>query len=272
MDARISASAAAFDAIASRYDDHVLGRGESADRDDARSACSAPSIAISPRPASCWRSGAARAKTRCRWSSAAIASSPAIRPRHDRDGAGEAGGGRADRRRRIPAAVRWRTSPTPGRRAGGPSTACSRTSRRSTARCRWRRCGCCSSGRCAGAGASWRSSSPASARWRWPCSWRGRSRGARCAGFAAPPSPTWRDSASRCGTTAPATSTARSAPGFRRIETRSLGLFLPPLGFGNAFARVPGLLPALAAIEDRIAGLPGLRRMGDHVLLVYERA
>jgi len=60
-------------------------------------------------------------------------------------------------------------------------------------------------------------------------------------------------------------------PGFRRIETRSLGLFLPPLGFGHAFARVPGLLPALAAIEDRTAGLPGLRRMGDHVLLVYER-
>ena len=60
--------------------------------------------------------------------------------------------------------------------------------------------------------------------------------------------------------------------GFRRIETRSLGLFLPPLGFGNAFARVPGLLAALGAVEDRVSGLPGLRRMGDHVLLVYERA
>src|SRR4029079_7128956 len=61
-------------------------------------------------------------------------------------------------------------------------------------------------------------------------------------------------------------------PGFRRIETRSLGLVLPPLSFGNAFARVPGLLPALGALEDRISALPGLRRMGDHVLLVYERA
>jgi ubiquinone/menaquinone biosynthesis C-methylase UbiE len=59
--------------------------------------------------------------------------------------------------------------------------------------------------------------------------------------------------------------------GFRRIETRSLGLILPPLSFGNAFARVPGLLPALAAVEDRVSALPGLRRMGDHVLLVYER-
>lgn len=60
-------------------------------------------------------------------------------------------------------------------------------------------------------------------------------------------------------------------PGFRRIETRSLGLVLPPLGFGNAFARVPGLLAALGAVEDRVSALPGLRRMGDHVLLVYER-
>jgi ubiquinone/menaquinone biosynthesis C-methylase UbiE len=60
--------------------------------------------------------------------------------------------------------------------------------------------------------------------------------------------------------------------GFRRIETRSLGLVLPPLGFGNAFARVPGLLATLAAIEDRVSALPGLRRMGDHVLLVYERS
>lgn len=61
-------------------------------------------------------------------------------------------------------------------------------------------------------------------------------------------------------------------PGFRRIETRSLGLVLPPLSFGSAFARVPGLLAALGALEDRVSALPGLRGMGDHVLLVYERA
>jgi ubiquinone/menaquinone biosynthesis C-methylase UbiE len=59
--------------------------------------------------------------------------------------------------------------------------------------------------------------------------------------------------------------------GFRRVETRSLGLVLPPLSFGNAFARIPGLLTALGAVEDRMSALPGLRRMGDHVLLVYER-
>jgi SAM-dependent methyltransferase len=60
--------------------------------------------------------------------------------------------------------------------------------------------------------------------------------------------------------------------GFRRVETRSLGLCLPPLSFGPAFARVPGLLTGLAALEDLVSAWPGLRRMGDHVLLAYERA
>jgi SAM-dependent methyltransferase len=59
--------------------------------------------------------------------------------------------------------------------------------------------------------------------------------------------------------------------GFRRIETRSLGLCLPPLSFGPAMARTPRLLGALAAAEDLLAGLPGLRRLGDHVILAYER-
>ena len=59
--------------------------------------------------------------------------------------------------------------------------------------------------------------------------------------------------------------------GFKRVETRSLGLFLPPIAFGRAFARVPGLLAALGVLDDRTSALPGLRHMGDHVLLVYER-
>ncbi|HXJ19711.1 MAG TPA: class I SAM-dependent methyltransferase [Polyangia bacterium] len=59
--------------------------------------------------------------------------------------------------------------------------------------------------------------------------------------------------------------------GFRRVETRSLGLALPPLSFGPRLARAPRLMAALAALEDRLAGLPGLSRMGDHVILVYER-
>ena len=60
-------------------------------------------------------------------------------------------------------------------------------------------------------------------------------------------------------------------PGFRRVETRSLGLCLPPLSFGPQMARMPRLLDALAAVEDRLAGLPGLCHLGDHVIVVYER-
>jgi SAM-dependent methyltransferase len=60
-------------------------------------------------------------------------------------------------------------------------------------------------------------------------------------------------------------------PGFRRLETRALGLLLPPLRFGPAFARVPHLLGGLAHLEDRVADWPGLARMGDHILLAYER-
>jgi len=59
---------------------------------------------------------------------------------------------------------------------------------------------------------------------------------------------------------------------FRRVETRSLGLVLPPPSFGPALARAPRLLGALTAIEDAVAGLPGLRRLGDHVILAYQRA
>jgi hypothetical protein len=58
---------------------------------------------------------------------------------------------------------------------------------------------------------------------------------------------------------------------FRRVEVRSLGIALPPLSFGAQFARVPGLLQALSFLEDRLNALPGLRGMGDHIVLVYER-
>jgi SAM-dependent methyltransferase len=59
--------------------------------------------------------------------------------------------------------------------------------------------------------------------------------------------------------------------GFRRVETRSLGLCLPPLSFGPQMARTPRLLDALAVVEDHLAGLPGLRHLGDHVIVAYER-
>jgi SAM-dependent methyltransferase len=59
--------------------------------------------------------------------------------------------------------------------------------------------------------------------------------------------------------------------GFRRVETRSLGVVLPPPEFGATLARAPRLLRALTLAEDLVAGLPGVRRMGDHVMLVYQR-
>jgi SAM-dependent methyltransferase len=61
-------------------------------------------------------------------------------------------------------------------------------------------------------------------------------------------------------------------PGYRRIETRSLGLLLPPPRFAGAALRVPGLWRLLLAAEDRLSTLPGVRNVGDHVLVVYERA
>jgi SAM-dependent methyltransferase len=69
----------------------------------------------------------------------------------------------------------------------------------------------------------------------------------------------------------PADFDAALGAGFRRVETRSLGLALPPLSFGPRLARAPRLMGVLAALEDRLAGLPGLSRLGDHIILAYER-
>jgi SAM-dependent methyltransferase len=59
--------------------------------------------------------------------------------------------------------------------------------------------------------------------------------------------------------------------GFRRVEVTSLGLALPPLSFGPAFARIPGLLKALSFVEDHVNSLPVVRGWGDHIVLVYEK-
>ena len=61
-------------------------------------------------------------------------------------------------------------------------------------------------------------------------------------------------------------------PGYRRVETRSLGVLLPPPRFAAAAIRVPGLWRLLLAAEDRVSALPGVRNIGDHVLIAYERA
>ena len=61
------------------------------------------------------------------------------------------------------------------------------------------------------------------------------------------------------------------AAGFRQRSLRSLGLLVPPpyaVGFAE---RHPKLIRRLQAADDRVAGSPGLRRWGDHFLIVMER-
>ena len=61
------------------------------------------------------------------------------------------------------------------------------------------------------------------------------------------------------------------AAGFRQRSVRALGLLVPP-PYAIAFAeRHPGMIARLQAIEDRIAGWPGVRQWGDHFLIVMER-
>ncbi len=62
-----------------------------------------------------------------------------------------------------------------------------------------------------------------------------------------------------------------AAAGFRLTSLRTLGLLVPP-PYALAFAgRHPRLLARLQAIEDRVAGWPGVRGWGDHFLVVMER-
>lgn len=59
--------------------------------------------------------------------------------------------------------------------------------------------------------------------------------------------------------------------GFRRRSQRALGL-LVPTPYMLAFAqRHPRAISALQTAEDRIAGWPGIRRWGDHFLIVMQR-
>ncbi len=64
---------------------------------------------------------------------------------------------------------------------------------------------------------------------------------------------------------------AFESAGFARRSLRSLGLLVPPpymLGFAQ---RHPRAVAALQALEDRVAGWPGLREWGDHFLIVMRR-
>ena len=89
---------------------------------------------------------------------------------------------------------------------------------------------------------------------------------------AARPSPTSKGRRSPIRYYGPADFDRALGPGYRRIETRSLGLLLPPPRFAATALRVPGLWRLLLAAEDRLSALPGVRNVGDHVLVAYERA
>src|SRR5258708_7411308 len=59
--------------------------------------------------------------------------------------------------------------------------------------------------------------------------------------------------------------------GFTLRSLRSLGLLAPP-PYMDAFAqRHPRAVATLQALEDRVAGWPGLRGWGDHFLIVMQR-
>lgn len=59
--------------------------------------------------------------------------------------------------------------------------------------------------------------------------------------------------------------------GFRRVSLSALGLFVPP-PYMDAFARRhPFLMSVLQQCDDHLGGLPGLREMGDHFLVVLEK-
>jgi SAM-dependent methyltransferase len=62
------------------------------------------------------------------------------------------------------------------------------------------------------------------------------------------------------------------AAGFRRVSLRALGLFVPPPSMEHFAARHPSLVATLQRLEDRFGGAPVLRAMGDHFLIVAEKA
>jgi ubiquinone/menaquinone biosynthesis C-methylase UbiE len=61
------------------------------------------------------------------------------------------------------------------------------------------------------------------------------------------------------------------APGFRLVCTEGAGIFVPPSHMGPVMGRFTRLLGGLAYIDRIVARWPGLRSMGDHNLLVFER-
>jgi SAM-dependent methyltransferase len=62
------------------------------------------------------------------------------------------------------------------------------------------------------------------------------------------------------------------APDFRLLESRGVGVCVPPSYVEPLARRFPGILGKLAALDQRIGGLPVLRSLGDHTLVVLERS
>jgi SAM-dependent methyltransferase len=59
--------------------------------------------------------------------------------------------------------------------------------------------------------------------------------------------------------------------GFTLRSLRSLGLLAPPPYMDALAQRHPHVVATLQALEDRVAGWPGLRGWGDHFLIVMQR-
>jgi ubiquinone/menaquinone biosynthesis C-methylase UbiE len=64
---------------------------------------------------------------------------------------------------------------------------------------------------------------------------------------------------------------AASASYFDHVETVGLAVVLPPPNFARAYAALGKALPALERLDDAVAGLPLLRSLGDHYVMVMRR-
>lgn len=61
------------------------------------------------------------------------------------------------------------------------------------------------------------------------------------------------------------------APSFRLVSCTGIGVTVPPSYLEPTMRRYPRLLRLLTSLDQRIARLPWLRTMGDHMLLHFER-